>query len=498
MAIGIFLHGDGMKEYGRYDATGLAELIRNREVSPQELLEAARERANATDSQLNAIVWRLDDEARIESRVRLTGPFAGVPFLVKDIGQDVAGAPSACGSAALRNRIAKHDSEYVRRARRAGLVIFGKTSTPEFALKGVTEPEAFGATRNPVNLFHSPGGSSGGAAAVVAAGIVPMAGASDGGGSIRIPAAYCGLFGFRPSRGRVPCGPDWGEVWEGASSEHVLSRSVRDSAAMLDALSGPDPGAPFHVAPPERPYAELIREAPKPLRIGFCTRSPIGTPVHPDVVRVVHVTASKLESLGHQVEEAEPEIDGPALARSFLTLYMGQVAADVAACKALGATDDQFELDTRALDLLGRSLSAGEYVTQRRRWNDYARALARFFGSYDLYLTPTTAYPAPKIGELTTPEWQKLALQGLLALDMGRTLHKSGAVERMVRENLRWTPFTQLSNLTGTPSMSVPMGVSEQGLPIGAQFIAPSGEDGLLLQLAAQLEPMFVRSASVV
>lgn len=487
-----------MKEYSRYDATELAELVRKKEVSAQELLEAARERANSTDSQLNAIVWRLDDEARIESRVRLTGPFAGVPFLVKDIGQDVAGAPSAGGSAALRNNIASHDSEYVRRARRAGLVVFGKTSTPEFALKGITEPKAFGATRNPVNLFHSPGGSSGGAAAVVAAGIVPMAGASDGGGSIRIPASYCGLFGLRPSRGRVPCGPERGEIWEGASSEHVLTRSVRDSAAMLDALAGPDPGAPFHIAPPELPYAQQILQPPKPLKIGFCTRSPIGTEVHPDVVRVIHVTASKLEALGHQVEEAEPGIDGQALARSFITLYMGQVAADVAACKAKGATDDQFELDTRALDLLGRALPVSEYVAQRRRWNEYAHGLARFFSKYDLYLTPTTAQPAPRIGELATPEWQQLLLRPILALGLGKTLLKTGAVDRMVRENLRWTPFTQLSNLTGTPSMSVPMGLSEGGLPIGAQFVAPFGEEGRLLALAAQLEPMFVRSRSAI
>jgi len=487
-----------MKEYGQYDATGLAELVRSKQVSATELLESALERANATGAQLNAIPWRLDHHARIEARVRLTGPFAGVPFMVKDIGQDVAGAPSARGSAALRKHIAQQDSEFVRRARRAGLVIFGKTATPEFALKGVTEPEAFGATRNPVNLFHSPGGSSGGAAAVVAAGIVPMAGASDGGGSIRIPASYCGLFGLRPSRGRVPCGPGSGEVWEGASSEHVLSRSVRDSAAMLDALCGPDAGAPFHIAPPEQPYAQAVLQPPKRLRIGFCTRSPIGTDVHPDVVRVIHVTASKLESLGHQVEEAEPQIDGLALARSFITLYMGQVAADVAACKAKGATDEQFELDTRALDLLGRSLSSGEYVAQRRRWNEYARGLAQFFTRYDLYLCPTTAYPAPKIGELATPDWQKLALRPLLSLGLGKALHKSGAVERMVRENLRWTPFTQLSNLTGTPSMSVPMGLSESGLPIGAQLVAPFGEEARLLQLAAQLEPMFVRSRSVV
>ena len=487
-----------MKEYASLDATELAEMVRSKEVSPAELLAAAIARADATAPQINAITWRLDDDARIESKVRLSGPFAGVPFLVKDIGQDIAGAHSASGSAALRDFIAPQDSEFVRRARKAGLVIFGKTATPEFALKGVTESEAFGATRNPVNLFHSPGGSSGGAAAVVGAGVVPMAGASDGGGSIRIPAAYCGLFGLRPSRGRVPSGPDSGEIWEGASSNHVITRSVRDSATMLDVLAGPDDGAPFHIAAPDGLFADAIKLPPRPLRIGFSVRSPIGTEVHADISRVIHVTASKLEALGHTVEEADPKIDGMALARSFITLYMGQVAASVAACKKLGAKDHQFEPDTRALDLLGRSISASEYVAEHRRWNEYARGLAQYFTQYDLLLIPSTAFPAPKIGQLATPEWQKYALKPILALGLGKLLLKSGVVDQMVRENLRYTPFTQLSNLTGTPSMSCPMGMSAEGLPIGAQFVAPFGQEALLLSLAAQLEPQFAWGKSAI
>lgn len=487
-----------MKEYRQYDATGLAALVRDRQVSPRELLDAAIERANAVEPQLNAIVQRLDTFARACTTKPLDGVFGGVPFLLKDYSQELDGVPDYCGSAARRHALAHGDSAYAARSKAAGLVIFGRTATPEFALKGVTEPEAFGPTRNPVNLSHTPGGSSGGAAAVVAAGVVPMAGASDGGGSIRIPAAYCGLFGLRPSRGRVPCGPHAAEGWEGASSEHVLTRSVRDSAAMLDVLSGPLAGDPFHVAPPAAPFAELAQRAPGRLRIGFSTRSPIGTAVHPEVVAAVQATARQLEAMGHDVEEAGPDIDGLALAKTYLTMYLGQVAANMRHCRALGAQDDQFELDTRALGLLGEALSSGEYVAERRRWNVYARAFADYFGRFDLYLLPSTAFPAPKIGQLATPAWQRAAMRPILALGLGKALLKSGQVEKMVRDNLKWTPFTQLSNLTGTPSMSCPLAVSQAGLPIGVQFVAPFGEEGRLLALASQLEPWFVHTPSAI
>ena len=487
-----------MKDYMQYDATGLAELVRSKQVSATELLDAAIVRANAVEPKLNAIVQRLDSLGRAAAALAASGPFAGVPFLLKDYGQELDGVPNMCGSAALKNNIAHGDSTYAARCKAAGLVIFGRTATPEFALKGITEPEAFGPTRNPINTAHTPGGSSGGAAAVVASGIVPMAGASDGGGSIRIPAAYCGLFGLRPSRGRVPCGPHSGEGWEGASSEHVLTRSVRDSAAMLDVLAGASPGDPFGVAPSALSFAEHARRAPGRLRIGFSTRSPIGTSVDPEMMEAVRRTAKQLEALGHHVEEAEPTIDGLALAKSFFTMYLGQVAANQRACRALGAREDQFELDSRALGLLGDALSAGEYVSERRKWNGYARALAEYFTRYDLYLLPSTAYTAPKIGQLATPALQRLAIKPILALGLGKALLKSGQVDKMVRDNLRVTPFTQLSNLTGTPSMSCPLATSSAGLPIGMQFVAPFGEEGRLLSLASQLESQFQLGRSAV
>ncbi len=480
-----------MKDYAQYDATGLAALVQSRQVSAAELLDAAIARANVLEPKLNAIVQRLESHGRAAAAQPAGGPFAGVPFLLKDYGQELDGVPNICGSAALKNRIVQGDSTYTARAKAAGLVIFGRTATPEFALKGITEPEAFGPTRNPVNTEHTPGGSSGGAAAVVAGGVVPMAGASDGGGSIRIPAAYCGLFGLRPSRGRVPSGPHAAEGWEGASSEHVLTRSVRDSAAMLDVLSAPLAGDPFTIAPASAAFIDLARREPGRLRIGFCTRSPIATEVDPEVVAAVRATARQLESLGHVVEEAEPAIDGIALAKTFLTMYLGQVAANMRACRALGARETDFELDTRALGLLGDALSSGEYVSERRKWNDYARALAVYFTRFDLYLLPSTAYTAPRIGQLATPAWQRAAMQPILALGLGKALLRSGQVDKMVRDNLKWTPFTQLSNLTGTPSMSCPLATSRAGLPIGVQFVAPFGEEGRLLSLASQLESSF-------
>ena len=477
------------KEYPQHDATSLADLVARREISATELLEAALARAEAVRSRINAICIPMTELARERAANRLSGPFAGVPFLIKDIGQHYAGVPTTAGSRALRAWTPTEHAEVVNRFLAAGLVIFGKTATPELALKAQTETVLFGATRNPWNPDRTPGGSSGGAAAAVAAGIVPMAGASDGGGSIRIPASYCGLFGLRPGRGRVPSGPQEGECWEGASSEHVLTRSVRDCARMLDALHGADTGAPFVIAPPERPYSEETGRDPGRLRIGFSTVSPLGTPVHADCIRAVEDTARLLERLGHRVEPATPEIDGIALARCYLSMYFGQTAASVAEARALtGARESEFELDTRALAMLGRSLSAGEYVARHKQWNQFARALGRFHRQYDLHLTPTVAAPPARIGELDLPLTQRAALRAILRLGLGKTLLKSGVVDQLAQQNLRRVPFTQLSNLTGTPSMSVPLQMSAEGLPVGVQFIAASGGEGLLIRLAAQLE----------
>lgn len=475
-------------EYLRYDAVGLADLIRQGEASPREVCEAAIERATRVNGSLNAICYPQFSEALNQPHER-TGAFAGVPLLLKDLAQEQEGQPCTYGSRGLKNNIAPRDSEFVRRARDGGLVFLGRTATPEFGLKGVTESRLWGPSRNPWDTRLTPGGSSGGSGAAVAAGIVPMAGANDGGGSIRIPAAYNGLFGLKPSRGRISSGPFVGEAWTGASTDHVVSRTVRDSAAMLDVLAGPAAGDPFVIPLPPEPYADLMRRAPEKLRIGVFTSSPYQTEVAPECVAAVEETARLLENLGHQVEYARPEFDGMALARCYLGLYFGEVSVLMDKAKTeFGASDDDFELDTRLIGMLGRTLPLPEYVSRRQQWNDFSRALGAYFGRFDLYLCPTTGQLPAKIGELDTPSHLQLAAKLMLALKAGKLVHRSGQVDQMALESLARTPFTQLANLTGTPAMSVPLNWTSAGLPVGVQFGGAHGSEGLLLQLAAQLE----------
>ncbi len=472
------------------DATGLAELVATGQASAAELLEAAIARTDASAATLNAVPIRFDDAARAQVRGPLAGPFAGVPFLLKDIGQEYAGQPATAAAAPFRNRRPAEHSAYTRRCLAAGLVIFGRTATPELGLKAVSESKLWGPTRNPYDPARTAGGSSGGSAAAVAGGLVAMAGANDGGGSIRIPASFCGLFGLKPGTGRVSWGPSQGMVWEGASANGVLTRSVRDTARMMDVLCGPEPGDPWTAAPPERPYAAETEIPPGRLRIGFSVASPLGTKVDQACIDAVHAAARLLESLGHQVEEAAPEVDGGAVAACYIKLYLGQVAAELAAS---GAPDSAFEPETALLAMLGRTLSAGEYVGAHLQWNGFARALGAFHQRYDLWMTPTVAAPPARIGELDTPPAQLRLAAAIRALRGGRLMLKLGMLDQMVRESLARTPFTQLSNLTFTPSMSVPLHTApaEPGgvaLPVGVQFVGAHSSEGLLLRLAAQLE----------
>ena len=471
----------------QYDATALAELVARGAVTPAELLEAAIARADATQPTLNHTPIRFDDVARARAQEALSGPFAGVPFLLKDIGQEFAGQPHTAAAAPNRDRIAPEHSFYTRRCLAAGLVIFGRTATPELGLRAQSESRLWGPSRNPWDTSRTPGGSSGGSAAAVASGVVPMAGANDGGGSIRIPAAFCGLFGLKPSTNRVSWGPAQGLAWEGASANGVLSRSVRDTARMLDVLSGPEPGEFFNPAPPARPYADEVGAPVERLRIGFSTASPLGAAVDAGHVKAVQDAARLLESLGHTVDEAAPALDGKAVAHAYLTMYLGQVAAYVA---ATGARDSEFELETGLLASLGRALSAAEYVTAHRSWNDFARALGAFHTTYDLWLLPTVAGPPPRIGELALPKIQQRILPVLRTLRAGRLLLKAGVLDQIAHDSLARTPFTQISNMTFTPSMSVPLSMSADtpALPVGVQFVAKYGAEDLLIRLAAQLE----------
>lgn len=492
------------QEYLRHDATLLAQLVARGDVTSGELLDLALAQQRRVHGDVNAVIRLMEDEARQRAAAAPTGPLAGVPFLIKDGVQDYAGVPTTYASRAMQGYVPTQHAHVVRRYLEAGLVIFGKTNLPEFAIRAVTDPVLYGRTNNPWDLSRTPGGSSGGAAAAVAAGIVPMAAGNDGGGSIRIPAACCGLFGLRPSRGRVSSGPGIGEVWFGASSEGVLSRSVRDTALALDVLQGAEPGDPFVIASPSAPYADLMRRDPGRLRIGFSSASPIGTDVHPEAVAAVRHAAALLAKLGHEVEEAAPQIDGAALARSYLHLYFGQIPAAVERAKALGAKESDLELMNRILVTLGEHVSARRLTTELNRWNDFARALGAFHQRYDVFLTPTLAAPPVKHGTGDPSSFEQGMLGFLQGTGILGMLARLGlldkTVDRIATDNLRAVPFTQLSNLTGTPSMSVPLYWTPDGLPLGVQFVGPFGSEDKLLQLAHQLEqaqPWFDKLAPI-
>lgn len=477
-------------EYRRFDAVGLAELVAKREVSAGELLDVAINRAEQVNPKINAIVRPMYDIARKRVTEELDGPFAGVPFLLKDLMQNYAGVPTGSGSGAMRDHAATEHAEVVNRWLDAGLVVFGKTATPELGTKPVTEPEISRPTRNPWNLNHTPGGSSGGTAAAVAAGILPVAGASDGGGSIRIPAACCGLVGLKPGRGLVPAGPDAAELLHGAATEGVISRTVRDTAAMLDVLTvRPDLGGPYLPARPETPYAELARRDPGTLRIGYTTKSPLGSAVHPEAVAAVDNAVALLAKLGHDVTPAEPDVDGAALAQDFLAMWAVEASVTIAEmCRATGASPKDFELDNRLLAASARDTRASQYAAGLRRWNAHSRALAKFHETYDLLLTPSLARPPVRIGELDTPKPVRYLGEILLRLGVVPYFAKTKLWTDTILANLEPVPFTQLANVTGRPAMSLPLHRTKDGLPLGVQFVGGLGSEPMLLALATQLE----------
>jgi Asp-tRNA(Asn)/Glu-tRNA(Gln) amidotransferase A subunit family amidase len=483
-----------MDDYRGHDAVGLAALVRDRKVSADELLEAARKRAGDVNDRINAIVVDVEPPPTRE------GPFTGVPFLLKDLGQDLQGYPTSGGSRSLSTTPAAQNATVVERWLDAGLVVFGKTNTPEFGAKGVTEPHLFGPARNPWDTDHTPGGSSGGAAAAVAAGIVPCAAASDGGGSIRIPASACGLFGLKPSRGLVPSGPLLQEGLGGTSTHGVVSRSVRDTAAMLDVLVGGTPDGPYLPAVPATPYADEVGQDPGTLRIGLCTASAINPKPHPEAVAAATRAGELLESLGHHVELLDrAPFDDDALARDFLTTWFAYAADSVAQAKAVsGSGDSGFEPDTLVMAALGRATKPVDLVRAIENRQLHVRRLAEFHGSHDLLLTPTTALPPPRIGELDLPANLQKAQKALVRARGAGLLRFTPVVDQLISENLGWVPYTQLANLTGRPAMSVPLHWTADGLPIGAQLVGRLGAEGQLLRLAAQLEkaqPWFDRTA---
>jgi len=478
-------------DYARHDGLGLAELVRRGEVAPDELLDEALRRLERVDPTLNAVVHRMEPRARARAADPGDGPFAGVPFLLKDLLATVAGEPMRSGSRLYRGYRPPVDSEVVRRLERAGFLIFGKTSTPELGILPVTEPALFGPTRNPWDPDRTPGGSSGGSAAAVAAGVVPLASGGDGGGSIRIPASCCGLFGLKPGRGRVPTGPVEVEYWAGCVSEGVLTRSVRDGAAALDVLAGPDPGAPYHAPPPPDSFLAEAGRPPGRLRVAFTTRPPVAAKVHPDCAAAAADAARLLEELGHDVREAAPPFDGDAFARDFVVLLIGETAADVRDAEAATgrrARPGDLEPETAALALLAREVTAEDYAIALRRLKRTCRVAGRFFQDTDVLLTPTLARPPVPVGSLRPRGPEAVLLKALLRLRAGGVLKAMGALEKLATTAWSFSPFTPVWNVTGQPAMSVPLTWSAAGLPIGAHFVARQGEEGLLLRLAAQLE----------
>ncbi len=479
-----------LDEYMSLDATALAELVERKQVTPAELLALARQRADAVNPQLNAIVCRLDDVAdRRASDPNLSGPFAGVPFLLKDLGQEYRGFATSCGSRSLARDVADRHALVTQRFLDAGLVVFGKTNTPEFGAKGVTEPDYWGPARNPWNTGRTPGGSSGGSGAAVAAGIVPAAGANDGGGSIRIPAACNGLIGLKPSRGLAPYGPQTGEMMLGMATQGVVSRTVRDSAALLDAIVGPDPRAAYRVALPDKPFGEQITHRPETLRIGYSARSAINARPDREAVAAVEKAAALLLELGHQVEEVAPPYDDAALGRDFLTIWFAQLYQQVADIKQrMGARDSDFEADTLAIAELGRSGGVLAVMSALENRNDYIQSLAAFHDSYDLFLTPTLATPPLAVGVTATSAVLQRVARLVSKVRAGKLMGLSGILDDLIQESLGWVPYTQLANLTGRPAISVPLHWTDAGLPLGVQFVGKLGADGDLLRLAAQLE----------
>ena len=461
------------------DATAQADLVRAGEVSPSELVEAAIARAEAVNGELNAIIHERFDEAREEAAaitVDEAGPFPGVPFVLKDLDGNAAGQPLHCGTRFLKDHgyVATVDSELTARFRDASLVVIGRTNTPELGLVPTTEPEVYGPTRNPWDPTRSTGGSSGGSAASVASGIVPMGHAGDGGGSIRIPAAHCGLVGLKPSRGRITLGPELGEAWGGMVARLAVTRSVRDTAALLDVVEGPGIGDPYWAPAPDRPYVDELTVAPGALRIGWVASPPDGSfESDPQVVAATAATAELLESLGHEVEEAPPAAleDADAITGNFIIAYSAWVARELDHLGELvGAepTEDGFEAGTWGLAESGRAITAQQYLAAVDGLHAASRAVVAWWaGGFDLLLTPTVPELPPTLGQFgSTPE---------------------SPFDGMFRSSVT-VAFTAPFNITGQPAISLPLHESTEGLPIGMQLVAAPAREDLLIQVAAQLE----------
>jgi amidase len=461
----------GFADYEHYDALGLADLVRRRQVTADELLDAAITRVEARNPSVNAVVMRLYDYGRQAIAAGLPdGPLSGVPFLVKDLSAALAGVPTTRASMFFADAVPAEDSEQVKRLKRAGLVIFGKTNTCELGLSLTCEPQFHGATRNPWDLTRISGGSSGGAAAAVGARMLPAAHGSDGFGSIRAPAACCGLVGLKPTRGRNTMAPYLGEGLGGLSTEHALTLSVRDSAALLDATAGLGAGDPYTVPPPTRPFLQECGAPPSRLRIAFTTVTPNEAPVAAEYLHALQDAAQLCAGLGHDVEEADPIIDRAAVTPTFLTLMAANTVVNLSSHPTAGraARQDEVEKITWAsAHVMGAKLSAADYVRATQAAHKLGRQMAAFHTQYDVLLTPALAMLPPKLG------WIDMMLDD---------------VEEYWRRVFAFSPFTVWFNVTGQPALVLPLGQTADGLPLSVQLVARYGDEATLFRLASQIE----------
>jgi amidase len=458
-----------IKEYGNYDALGLAGLVRTRQVSARELLDEAVARTEKINPQINAVVVKHYEYARGQIDKGLPdGPFAGVPFLLKDL-ELLEGTRTTFGASIYKDNVADHTGTLARRFLDTGVTVFGKSSSPEFGLMPTTETRLFGPTRNPWDPAHSSGGSSGGAGAAVAARILPVAHASDGGGSIRIPASASGVFGLKPSRARNPLGPDRGEGWGGFSCGHVLSISVRDSAAMLDAIHGPESSSPYVAPPPARPFAQEVGREPGKLRIAFTDKSPYGDAIDPEIAAAVRDVAAMLAGLGHNVEQRAPPLpaDPAAVMTTIVAANTGLTVRLAEQRFGRAMTSSDFEKLTLASAANAQKQTTIDYVSAQQGGFQILRSLATFFESCDVFLSPTLCAPPLKIGELDT---------------MSEDLSHIAPILR------RYMPGTSMFNISGQPAMSVPLAWNAAGLPLGMMFATRLGDEATLFRLAGQLE----------
>ncbi len=476
-------------EYDDLDAIGLAELVSKGDVTPAELLEAAIERSEARNPALNAVVYSMVDRARSRADSLPDGPLKGVPFLVKDLKLAMAGIPTSNSCKLTKDYAPDRSSVTAERYEAAGLQIFGKTNTPEFGIMGVTESKLRGPCRNPWNNDHTPGGSSGGSGAAVAARIVPIAHSGDGGGSIRIPASCCGLFGLKPTRGRVTMAPYAGEAWGGFVQEHVLSRSVRDSALLLDIEAQGAPGEPYAQPAKERPWLEEVGADPGKLKIAFTQDTLYAGETHPDCAAATDDAIQLLQDLGHTVVEAKPPMPVADLVHAyFITVATGVAwfCTDAAARHGRKPRASDFEPATWLLAQIGWKHTGADLLAAQVTMQRAAREVAAFFEEYDVFVSSSLARPPTEVGELYPSGSKETQLKILGVLPLKALLNK--ALHELGTQSLAATPNTQLFNQTGQPAMSVPLYWNEAGLPIGTQVASKFGDEATLFRLAAQLE----------